>query len=175
MTALGNISSLAADLGSFIQEGLEAHSELTEKVRNLEANKTTLRKKLTSLEAKLKSAESKAEAAVKGKSVAEAALAEATAEVTEVRRREAVAASKQGEILHAFAERIVQCGSFSALANRLAEVLNKEVEASTLDKVAEDIPGLDKAKYGYEVVSNDDLLHAYAQALKGRVEAFPGF
>lgn len=70
-------------------------------------------------------------------------------------------------------EKVLKSGKFSTLANELASLLSNSVKASTLDVVTKEYPDLDKSKFGYEVVSQADLLGSYAGIVMKYVGAFP--
>lgn len=99
-------------------------------------------------------------------------IAKLEAEVDAAKRREAEAVASQGMVVQVVVEKVLRSGRFSALANELASILNTSVREATLDAVAQDHPDLDKFKYGYEVVSRDDLLEDYATAIVKYARSF---
>lgn len=105
--------------------------------------------------------------------VAKAEVALLRAEAEAAWGLEVEVAAQQGEVLRAFAERIFRSRKFSTLVNELASLLNTFVVATTLDEVARDYPDLDKTKYGYEVISREELLRDYIEVLLETTEDFP--
>lgn len=52
-------------------------------------------------------------------------------------------------------------------------VVNKVAVSKALEDVAADYPDLDKSKYGYEVVTPDDILRGYMETLVEYIHNLP--
>lgn len=102
-----------------------------------------------------------------------AEIAALKAEVVASKNHDAEALASQGEVLRAFEERLFLSVKFSGSANELTSILSIPVAAEIIDDIAADYPGLDKDKYGYEVLPREALLRAYAKILTEGMAALP--
>lgn len=156
---------LREEVVKFLRGGGVRFNQEVSKSQELEARVKALVGELTVAQGQTKKAEEKAK---KELAVAAAAVSEANrlrGEVARLEEARAAAVASQGPVLRAFAERMVMCGTFSGLASELVAVLNRKVVSSTLKQVAAVHPEVDKSSFGYEEISQDELLASYAEVL----------
>lgn len=79
----------------------------------------------------------------------------------------------QGEVLRAFAKRLLLSGQFSDLANDLAGLINGNTALFALEEAAKVVPGLDVSKFGYERLEGAALLSRYAEVIRDHLGRLP--
>lgn len=95
------------------------------------------------------------------------------AEVAVLKTREAEQVTSQADIIQAVVEKLFRFSRFSYFASRLGSILSIPVRAATLDAVAKKYTDLDKAEFGYETRTDEELLSSYGATIVEYVGTFP--
>lgn len=100
-----------------------------------------------------------------------AASSEARAAMSEAGLK--AARDGQGDLLRAFAKRLLLSDHGTGLANDLAALINGNAAVGALEKAAKDWPGLDISKYGYKRLEGAAIFTQYAAVVRDYLGRFP--
>lgn len=149
-------------LANFVTSGVAKFKKLSAKLEMVRANLAT---RVTAAEAKAKKAAEQEANALAATEEAKKKAADLEAEVTGLksqlaaeREKMARAIAGQGGMLRAFAEWISRSHHFGRTVTQLVGAMSTSVSSPVIDLIAQDYPGLDKAKYGYEAWSEEEML-----------------
>lgn len=156
-----------------LREAVTKYARVSERATVLEDEKVILVREISAAEAKGKTLK---EQLVLAKADVAATKGEAEflkAELIAARAREEDLAASQGEVMRALAKRIFHSGEYGTLVGALNDVMTTCKVDVALDEVAKDYLDLEKEKYGYEAILDDEVLRTYAKVLMECTPAFP--
>lgn len=156
-----------------LQSSVKVTTRSDAKMKSLAAEKTELVKELSSVTVREEELKRELVAAKSKLAAAEEKAAKSEEALEAARVREERLAAEQGEFALALVERVIYSEGFSALVSSLTGPSKRREVAKVLDRVAADFPTLDKGKYGYKPITDDEMLRIYFRQLQKKGAPFP--